>query len=81
MTKVVYHIVEHDGGWAYQVNGTYSETFGNRNAAIAAAKNAAGEQRVAGTTGGIVFEDASGQWHEELSDGTNRPETSVDEGR
>ena len=27
MTKITYHIVEHDGGWAYQVNGVFSETF------------------------------------------------------
>ena len=27
MAQVKYAIVEHDGGWAYQVDGTYSETF------------------------------------------------------
>ena len=27
MTKIVYRIVEHDGGWAYQVDGVFSETF------------------------------------------------------
>ena len=27
MTKIVYHIVEHDGGWAYKVDGVFSETF------------------------------------------------------
>ena len=26
-TKVTYEVVEHDGGWAYRVNGVYSETF------------------------------------------------------
>lgn len=80
MTKVVYQIVEHDGGWAYRVDGTYSETFRNRDAAVEAAKAAAAEQRVGGETSGIVFEDANGQWHEELSQGGNRPETTVDEG-
>lgn len=34
MTKVVYKIVEHDGGWAYQVGSTYSETFPSRDAAV-----------------------------------------------
>ena len=27
MIKVTYEVVEHDGGWAYRVNGVYSETF------------------------------------------------------
>ena len=30
MTKVVYEIVEHDGGWAYRVDGTFSEAFATR---------------------------------------------------
>ena len=33
MTKIVYHIVEHDGGWAYQVDGAFSETFPTHEAA------------------------------------------------
>lgn len=79
MSKLVYHIVEHDGGWAYRANGTFSETFRSRDQAINAARRAAGEQQVAGETEGIVFEDANGQWHEELSPGGARPETSVEE--
>ena len=31
MTKVVYHIVEHDGGWAYKVEGVFSETASARH--------------------------------------------------
>ena len=27
MTKITYTIVEHDGGWAYRVDGTFSEAF------------------------------------------------------
>ena len=34
MTKVVYQIVEHDGGWAYKFNGVFSETFPNRKAPL-----------------------------------------------
>lgn len=79
MTNVVYHVVEHDGGWAYQVDGTYSETFATHAAAHAAAARAAGEQRVAGETEGIVYEDASGRWREELSAGDDRPQTDVDD--
>lgn len=79
MTNVVYHVVEHDGGWAYQVDGTYSETFATHAAAHAAAARAAGEQRVAGETEGIVYEDASGRWRQELSAGDDRPQTDVDD--
>ena len=32
MTHVTYKIVEHDGGWAYTVNGVFSEPFPNRAA-------------------------------------------------
>ena len=48
MTKVTYEIVEHDGGWAYRFDGTYSETFRTHDDALAAAKIAAAEQQVAG---------------------------------
>lgn len=78
MSKVVYKVVQHDGGWAYQVDGVYSETFPTHDAAKAAARRAAREQAVPGADVGIVYEDASGQWHEELSDGGDRPETSVE---
>ena len=33
MTKVTYEIVEHDGGWAYRVDGAYSETYRSHDAA------------------------------------------------
>lgn len=79
MTNVVYHVVEHDGGWAYQVDGTYSETFATHEAAHKAAARAAGEQRVSGQDEGIVYEDKSGKWREEVSSGDDRPETSVDD--
>ncbi|MGZ6039874.1 MAG: DUF2188 domain-containing protein [Phenylobacterium sp.] len=78
MSHLTYKIVQHDGGWAYQVDGSYSETFASHDAAKAAAKRAAGEQRVAGDTPGIVYETAEGQWREELSDGRDRPWTDVE---
>lgn len=77
MTKVVYHVVEHDGGWAYQVDGAYSETFPSHAAAHAAAERAACEQRVSGEEAAIAFEDANGHWHEELVEGRDRPDTEV----
>ena len=79
MSHVTYHIVEHDRGWAYKVEGTFSETYPNREAAHAAAKRAAAEQRVAGDTVGITYEDANGRWQQELEPGDDRPDTSVDD--
>ncbi len=76
--KLVYHITEHDGGWAYKYDGTFSETFPNRDAALKAARRAAKEQRVPGEDAAISFEDANGQWHEQLSDGDDRPESTVE---
>jgi hypothetical protein len=77
MSHLTYRVVQHDGGWAYQVDGSYSETFASHDAALSAARRAAGEQRVSGDTHGIVYEDAAGQWREELSDGRDRPWTDV----
>lgn len=79
MADVVYHVVEHDGGWAYRVEDTYSETFPTHEAAHRAAARAAAEQRRPGRTTGIVYEDRSGQWREEIESGDDRPQTSVDD--
>ena len=79
MSKVTYEIVEHDGGWAYKVGDTFSETFASHDAARRAAERAAGEQRVAGEDDvGISYEDAKGKWHDELAAGTDRPATDVE---
>jgi len=75
---LTYKIVQHDGGWAYSVDGSFSETYPSHDAALAAARRAAGEQRIAGDTTGIVYEDAQGLIREELSDGGDRPETDVE---
>jgi Uncharacterized protein conserved in bacteria (DUF2188) len=77
MTRITYEIVEHDGGWAYRVDGVVSETFPSHDAARRAAEHAAAEQRVPGNTTGILYEDKDGRWHGELSDGRNRPITEV----
>ena len=77
MTKVTYEVVEHDGGWAYRQDGTYSETFRTHDDALAAAKIAAAEQQVAGKTEGISYEDTAGRWHGEVADGKDRPEAEV----
>lgn len=77
MAQVTYEVVEHDGGWAYKVEGVFSETFPTHAAALKAAQSAAAEQRVPGTTEEIQFEDEKGRWHTETARGSDRPETSV----
>jgi len=79
MTKVVYKIIKHENGWAYQARGTISETFPTHDGALEAAKQAAGEQKVPGETVGIQYETADGNWHEELDPGTDRPQTIVED--
>ncbi len=79
MAKVTYEIVEHDGGWAYRVDGTYSEPFPSRDAAHEAARRVALEQQQPGTTAGITWEDERGRWHDEISPGEDRPEVEVED--
>ena len=80
MTLVTYKIVQHDGGWAYTVDGVFSEAFATHAAALAAAKRAAAEQRVPGRTEAIQYETAEGKWLTETADGSDRPETDVEDG-
>ncbi len=70
MNKVTYEIVEHDGGWAYKVGGTYSETFASRSDAVAAARTAAAEQQVAGDAAGqavVAVGAVAMQQHDEMA--------------
>ena len=77
MAKIHYRIVAHDGGWAYKLNDVFSEPFPSKAAALAAAKRVAAEQHVPGDTAHIEYEDESGRWHTELSEGTDRPDADV----
>ena len=77
MTKVIYEIVKHDGGWAYRVGAVYSETFTTHEEALAAAGAAAKNQHAAGETATISYEDSRGRWHREVSEGDDRPDTEV----
>jgi hypothetical protein len=79
MAKLVYRIVRHEDRWAYKVRGTFSETFPSHDAALAAARIAAGEQKVPGETVTIRYETADGVWHEEDDPGTDRPQTAVED--
>lgn len=78
MTKITYHIVEHDGGWAYKWQDVFSESFPTREAATKAATAAAAEQQVGGEDAEILFQDSDGLWHSEHADGGDRPEVEVD---
>jgi hypothetical protein len=79
MVHVTYKIVRHEDGWAYTVNGVFSESFPTLAEALQAARHAAAEQRVPGQTEGIEYEDEKGRWHREVSPGSDRPETDVDD--
>lgn len=79
MTEVTYHIVEHDGGFAYKVGDVFSETFPSRQEALEAAQAAAAEQQVPGSTEGIRYQDGRGQWHDETAEGSDRPVARVAE--
>jgi Uncharacterized protein conserved in bacteria (DUF2188) len=77
MTDVTYEIVRHDGGWAYKVNGVFSESFPTHADALAAAQAAAAEQEIPGHTEAIEYEDDKGKWHAETAGGRDRPHTFV----
>ena len=78
--KVVYRVLEHNGGWAYQVGDVYSETFPTHDEARQAAERAASEHQLAGATEPIEFETADGKWHQQLAQGDDRPDTEVEDG-
>ena len=79
MTNVAYHVVEHDGGWAYKVGDVFSETFPSKELAHAAAARAAREQRTPGESAAIEYEDGAGKWHDEYARGSDRPDAEVEE--
>jgi hypothetical protein len=78
MVKIVYRVVEHDGGWAYRVGDVLSETYPTHDRARQAAERAANEQRVPGDAAEIEYEDSKGRWHDESSSSGDRPETDVE---
>jgi len=79
MSHVTYKIVQHDGGWAYTVDGTFSESFRSHAAALGAARRAATEQRVPGRSEVIEYETPDGKWHTETAAGSDRPETDIED--
>ena len=79
MTHITYKVVRHEDGWAYTVNGAFSESFATHAEALEAARRAAAEQRQPGNTEAIEFEDESGKWHAEVALGSDRPDTDVED--
>jgi hypothetical protein len=77
MPDVVYEIVQHDGGWAYKVNGVFSEPFPTHAEALAAAQVAAAEQEIPGHGETIEYEDDKGKWHTEAASSQDRPHAAV----
>ena len=80
MAHITYKVVGHEDGWAYTVNGVFSESFPTHADALEAARRAAAEQRQPGQTEGIEYEDEGGKWHREIARGDDRPETDVEDG-
>ncbi|NNM71926.1 DUF2188 domain-containing protein [Enterovirga aerilata] len=77
MSKITYRIVEHDGGWAYKLGDVFSETFPTHDLAARAARAVAAEQSVPGEVAYILYQDASGEWREEVARGDDRPSADV----
>jgi hypothetical protein len=77
MSEVTYEIVQHGGGWAYKVDGVFSEPFPTHADALAAAQAAAAEQEVPGHSEAIEYEDEKGHGHTETARGSDRPHTSI----
>ncbi len=79
MAHVTYKVVRHEDGWAYTVNGAFSESFPTHAQALDAARRAAAEQREPGQSETIEYEDESGKWRREVASGRDRPETDVED--
>lgn len=79
MSRLIhYHVVEHDGGWAYRLDDVYSETFPTHDQALAAARRAAAVQRAPGETSAIQYQDVEGSWRTETVRGDDRPIADVE---
>jgi hypothetical protein len=79
MAHVTYKVVRHEDGWAYTVNGAFSESFPTHAEALEAARHAATQQRRPGQSETIEYEDERSKWHTELALGSDRPETEVED--
>ena len=80
MTKIVYEIVEHNGGWAYKLDDVFSETFDTKGQATAAANDVAARQQVSGEDETIQYQDEGGTWRVEDEAGDDRPDVEIRDG-
>jgi Uncharacterized protein conserved in bacteria (DUF2188) len=60
-----YRVVKHNGGWAYETDGTRSELFRTRDAARKAARLAAAEHARADETAPRPSERNEAQWYDD----------------
>ncbi|KQR30275.1 MULTISPECIES: DUF2188 domain-containing protein [Rhizobium/Agrobacterium group] len=74
---VVYHVDQHDGGFAYRVDDVWSETFPDHDTALEAARDAARRQQIGGDEVEISYQLADGHWQSQHVKGGDRPETDV----
>lgn len=79
MAHVKYEVVEHDGGFAYKVGDVFSETFATHEDALDAAIAAADKQQLVGESTMIRYQDADGNWHDEIALADDRPETEIED--
>lgn len=77
MTKITYHVAEHDGGFGYRLGDVWSETYADHDTALAAARSAAERQHLEGRDAEISFQLADGRWQSEHASGGDRPETEI----
>lgn len=77
MKLITYRIQQHDGGWAYRLGDTWSETYPTHIGAALAARRAAAEQKVPDEDAYIEYENEDGEWITERADGHDRPLTEV----
>jgi Uncharacterized protein conserved in bacteria (DUF2188) len=77
MVKLTYEIVPHDEGWAYRLNGAYSERFSSHDEALEAARIVVKELSLADEPVRIIYQDESGKWRAEMSGGDDRPEVEI----
>ena len=77
MPTVTYEVVPHDAGWAYKLGDVFSETFPSRAEAHEAAERVAIEQTEPGENVIVSYQDKDGCWHNEITQGSDRPKTAV----
>jgi hypothetical protein len=77
MGKIYYHVVKHDGGWAYKLGDVFSESFISHEAALTAAHLVAREQHVPGEAVLIEYQNEAGDWITERAESTDRPDADV----